>query len=846
MAGDLGSVLNRLQADPRFIRNVTAWQTLPDRAARTEPWPSGLDPRLLGAGASQGIGELYSHQILAVEAALRGENVAMSTGTASGKTLGYILPVLNTLLQDPKATALLLYPTKALAHDQIAALERWIGALGAPLALRPYDGDTPQRHRAAIRQEARILISNPDMVHLGILPHHTQWMRFFEGLRYVVLDELHTYRGVFGSHVANVLRRLRRIAGFYGSSPQYVAASATIANPQALAERLWEGPVTLVTTDGAAYGKREVIFYNPPLVNPALGVRASAADEALALAMRLLQAGVQVIAFARSRLSVELMLRELRSRVADQGGDPNAVQGYRGGYLPHERRAIEYGLRTGRVRAVIATNALELGIDIGALDASILVGYPGSIAATRQQMGRAGRRAGTSLSVLIATSAPLDQYLVSHPEYFFDRSPEEALLNPNTLSLLASHLTCAAFELPFQRHERFGAEVEVDDLLEALSAEGLLHSSHNQFTWIAESYPAQGVSLRSSTPDNVVVRTDEEGVIGTVDRPSAPLLVHEGAVYFHAATPYLIESLDWEQGLALARVVDLDYYTVASATTKVERIALRRQVPGDGYVGGTARTDEEVLVHIKPTSYRRVHLSTRETLGWGEIHLPEQQIETEAFRLTLGPALVDALAEEGVLVAPLDYGPEWSEIRARMLERDGYRCRLCGQPASPERPLEVHHLTPLRTFMAEYARPMALRLAHAPENLLSLCSVCHHQVERTRGARTALGGLGYLLRNLAPVFLMCDPGDLGTAVESRDAETGLPAIIVYDAIPGGVGLSPRLVDLWPKLVEVALERVSGCPCAEGCPSCVGPVGDSEPGAKRASRRLLSLASGDLG
>jgi DEAD/DEAH box helicase domain-containing protein len=842
----LGRLLDALQADARFVRNVTAWQTLPGRPAALADWPSELDPHLIAAAAQQGIDRLYTHQADAVSAALRGEHIVQATGTASGKTLGYILPVLHTLWRDPEGTALLLYPTKALAHDQMAMWQGWIDALsaaegGPAIPLHPYDGDTPSRHRSAIRQSARILVSNPDMLHLGILPHHTRWMRFFQGLRYVVLDELHTYRGVFGSHVANVLRRLARIAAFYGASPHYLSASATIANPQTLAESLCEAPVTPVVTDGAAYGMRHVIFYNPPLVDADLGLRASAAGEALDLAVRLLEADVQTIIFARSRLSVELLLRDLRLRALDLGLTPEVVQGYRGGYLPQERRAIEKGLRTGVVRTVVATNALELGIDIGNLEAAVLVGYPGSIAATRQQMGRAGRRAGMSLAIMVATAAPVDQYLVAHPEYVFGRSPEEARINPDGLSLLASHLVCAAFELPFDQGAHFGRRLEVGALLEALAAEGILHRSGQRITWVGESYPAQAVSLRTATADNIVIRTADGGVIGTVDRPSAPRMVYEGAVYFHGAAAYLIDELDWEQGIAHARPAELDYFTVAAATVRVERQRLRRCLPVDGpTAGGLARTEEDVIVYTKPTAYRRVHLSTRETLGWGEIALPEQQMETEACRLILGPAVVEALADEGVMVAPLDYGPEWAAIRQTVLSRDAYRCRLCGQPAVDGRPLEVHHLTPLRTFMAQYARPMAYRLAHAPENLLSLCPVCHRQVERARGARTALGGLGYLLRHLAPVFLMCDPGDLGATVEARDRETGQPVVILYDEMPGGAGLTPRLVDLWPQLAEAARARVQACPCTGGCPACVGPVGESEPGAKGAALRLLDL------
>ncbi|HDQ35032.1 MAG TPA: DEAD/DEAH box helicase, partial [Chloroflexi bacterium] len=762
----LETLLDQLRADPDFIRNVTAWRTLPSQPADLAAWPNGLDPRLVRAAQSLDIASPYVHQARAVDLALQGENVVLTTGTASGKTLGYTLPLLNALLHNPQATALLLFPTKALAHDQLAALEAWLDALQVPLALRPYDGDTPSRHRAAIRKEARLLVSNPDMLHLGILPHHPRWMRFFSGLRYVVLDEIHTYRGIFGSHVTNVLRRLRRIAHFYGADPQFIAASATIANPQALANALWEAPVMAVAGDGAPYGERHVLFYNPPLRNSDLGLRAHPTDEAATLALRLLRAGVQTIIFAQSRLGVELLLRDLRERAASAGLDPQTIQSYRGGYLPQERRQIERDLREGRLRLVIATNALELGIDIGALDAAVLVGYPGSIAGTRQQMGRAGRRADTSLAIFIAGAAPLDQYLVAHPEYFFGSSPEEARVNPNALSLLAAHLACAAFELPFAEGEPFGSVPQVDGLLAALAESGVLHRSGATFTWVAEQYPAQSVSLRTATPDTVVIHDPTGEIIGTVDRPSAPRLVHEGAIYFHSGAPHLITALDWEQGLAQAEPCALDYYTTASSTTQVERLALHEEMT----LGPLRLSEESVLVRTKPTAYRRVRLATHETLGWGEIALPEQQMETEACRLGLELSLVTQLAAEGVWVAPLDYGPEWPTIRQEMLARDGQRCRLCQAAGEPGHALEVHHLTPLRAFLQQYPRAMALRLAHAADNLLTLCPTCHRQLERAQGVRTALSGLAYLLKQLAPVFLMCDPSDLGALLETRDRE----------------------------------------------------------------------------
>ena len=840
--GDLQPLLNRLQQDPQFIRNVTAWRTLPERSFSPQPWSENIDARLISVGREFGISSLYEHQLAAIKAVLHGDNVVLASGTASGKTLSYVLPLLNTLLHDPASTALLVFPTKALAHDQIVALERWLKALGITIALRSYDGDTPQRMRAAIRKEARILVTNPDMLHLGILPHHTRWMRFFQGLRYVVMDEMHVYRGVFGSHVANVLRRLRRITGFYGSHPQCIAASATIANPRGLAEALWEQAFTSIEKDSAPYGKRHVVFYNPPLVNPTLGLRASAAAEVQSLVVRLLRAGVQTIVFARSRLSVELLLRDLKERAGGQGLDPEVVQGYRGGYLAQERRIIEQGLRTGKVRIVVATNALELGIDIGALDASVLLGYPGTIAATRQQMGRAGRRAKASLSVLVATSSPLDQYLISHPEYFFGRSPEIARVNPDNFSLLATHLTCAAFELPLKKEEAFGANINTSKLLEALTEAQMLHQGSSGFTWVGETYPAQSVSLRTSTPDNVVVQVLGMGIIGTVDRLSAPLLVHQDAIYYHAGFPYLIEELDWERGVAMARKAEVDYYTVAAAATHVERLLLRHQRPElltDQDVD-LLLTDEEVLVRTKPAVYRRVHLGTHEVLGWGEIDLPEQEMETEAFRVTLGSRIVDGLAELGVMVAPLDYGPDWTNIRKEILIRDGNQCRMCGVTAELHAPLEVHHLTPVRTFLAQYPRAVALKFAHASENMLTLCPSCHREIERARGARTALSGLAYLIRNLAPVFLMCDPRDLGTSVEARDQETGRPAMVVYDAIPEGVGLAPSLLELWPRLARAAMERVMQCQCTDGCPSCVGPVGESEPGAKNAVKQLLNM------
>jgi len=836
--GDLDDLLSRLRANPAFMRCVTAWERIPARRARTAPWPASLDPRLVETARSLGIAALYTHQAAAVDAALAGHNVVLSTGAASGKSLAYNLPVLHTLLNDPAACALYLFPTKALAHDQLAALGHLVGALQAPIHVRPYDGDTPSSHRPAIRRQARLLITNPDMLHAGILPHHTRWARFFSNLRWVVLDELHVYRGVFGSHVANLLRRLRRVCRFYGAAPRFLCASATIANPRGLAERLLEEPVHPVEDDGSPRGEKHFLLYNPPLVDPQLGLRRSALLAALDVAECLLEADLQTILFTRARLTTEVLLGYLRDLVAARGGDPARVRGYRGGYLPAQRREIERGLREGMVRAVVATNALELGVDIGELAACVMVGYPGSVASTWQQAGRAGRRAGASLAVLIASPSPLDQYLATNPRYFFGRPVEEALLDPDNLAILADHLACAAFELPFEAGEPFGALDDPQALLDLLVEEGSLHRSNGHYTWIGEGYPAGAVGLRTSTPDVVLIQdvgTDPPEVIGQVDRPSAPLLVYPGAVYMHEGATYLVEGLDWERGLARVRAEEVDFYTRASATTEVQVLeVLEEREGGAGWRAGLGEVEVTTLV----TGYRQIRRWTHEVLGWGEVDLPEQRMGTVGAWLDLADDLVERLREEQVLRPPADYGPNWPAQRDAARARDGYRCRYCGAPEREGRQHDVHHLIPFHAFGYIPGVNDLYRLANALDNLITLCPACHRRAERARGARSALSGLAYLLRHLAPLHLLCAPGDLGAAVQPGAPGTGLPRVTFYDRVPGGAGLCPRLYELFDSLLTAALERVRSCPCADGCPGCVGPAGEQEPGTKERTRRLL--------
>ncbi|MCK5054985.1 MAG: DEAD/DEAH box helicase, partial [Anaerolineales bacterium] len=521
--------LERLRLDPVFMKNVSAWERIPARPARYAEFPTQVSPRLVDALRRKDMAPLYSHQAAAVEAASRGENVVVVTGTASGKTLCYNLPVLQTLLSDPEARGLYLFPTKALSQDQSAGLNSFLEVLNATdqIPVRTYDGDTPRARRRAIRDDVRILITNPDMLHAGILPHHPRWAALFENLRWVVLDELHVYRGIFGSNVANLLRRLRRVCRFYKSDPIFILTSATIANPKELAERLIESPVILVSQDmdGSPRAEKHVVIYNPPVIDPALGIRRAYTLESTRVAESFLREKVQTAVFARARMTTEVLLGYLRDSYEQMNGDPNAIRGYRGGYLPLERREIERGLRSGEVLGVVATNALELGVDIGQLGAAVVAGYPGTIASLWQQMGRAGRRNEVSAAVLIASAAPLDQFVATHPFYLFERSPEMGLINPDNLAILLRHLRCAAFELPFETDERFGSVEDISVLLDFLAEEGDLHRSNGSYHWVADNYPAEGVSLRASSDETVVIQDVGVGrptVIGEVDSATAP------------------------------------------------------------------------------------------------------------------------------------------------------------------------------------------------------------------------------------------------------------------------------------------------------------------------------------
>ena len=847
----LASLLSHWKSDADTAPNFAAWRTLPPRPAELVPLPPLPSP-LPAALSRGGIHALYSHQAAAFESARRGENVVLATGTASGKTLAYNLPVLSALIENPCAHALYLFPTKALTQDQFSVIIDQISVIRAlsnekeSLNSSIYDGDTPQSHRTQIRKTANILLTNPDMLHTGILPHHTNWNEFFRNLKFIVIDEQHTYRGVFGSHVANVIRRLKRVAHFYGAHPQFILTSATIGNPRELAEALIEEPITLIERDASSRGERHFLIYNPPIVDESIGLRKSSFDESIHFANDLLQNGVQGVMFTRSRRSVEILLTRLQSEYGSQKNathpthpTSNAIRGYRSGYLPTQRREIEHGLRDGSVRLVVATNALELGIDIGGLGTAILVGYSGSISSTWQQAGRAGRGEAPAAAVLVASPNPLDQFLAHHPEYFFRRSPELALVNPDHLLILLEHLRCALFELPFNKGEGFGklSPETIHEYLEVLVSNNEAYASAEKVFWMADAYPAANISLRSASPANVVLHTiTEDGprTVGEVDLSSAVWMVHPRAIYLHEGQQYFVQDLDLTCNTAELIPVGLDYYTEPLRETTIQILSTNEE--STSLNGGWIKSWGELQVTTQVTGFRKRSWLGGENLGEEPLDLPPSDLQTTGYWLSITEDTVARLRETGNWsIDPNEYGPGWSKIRDHVRARDEFRCQVCGVQENG-RQHDVHHRVPFRQLpSAEQANRL--------ENLITLCPACHRKAEQNVRMRSGLAGLGYVLLQLAPLYLMCDPADLGLHVDAAGVVFGAPSIVLYDQIPAGIGFSQKLFEIHDEFLSRALELVIDCPCEDGCPSCVGPAGENGVGGKQETIEILKQLVG---
>ncbi len=636
---NLQEILADLKINDSFKENIVTWKTLEAKEAQTVSLPNNLHTALRDSLNSKGIEKLYTHQKTAYENIMAGNSVVAVTPTASGKTLCYNLPVLQSILSNPNARALYMFPTKALAQDQKSEINEIIQAAGIDINSYTYDGDTPANIRQKVRASGHVVITNPDMLHSAILPHHTKWVSLFENLKFVVIDELHTYRGVFGSHVANVIRRLKRICRYYGSNPVFICTSATIANPLELAENLTEEKMVLIDNNGAPSGNKHFLFYNPPIVNKPLNIRRSATLEVRKIAGELLKNKIQTIVFARSRVRVEIILTYLQELVKNQLG-AKSIMGYRGGYLPTERRKIEKGLRSGDIYGVVSTNALELGVDIGQLQVCIMTGYPGTISSAWQQAGRAGRRHGEALVIMVASSSPLDQYIIQNPEYFFNKSPETARINPDNLIILIDHIKCAAFELPFKAGEQFG-NVRTEDLLEYLTEERILYQNGDKWYWMNDSFPAHNISLRSASQENVIIVDQSDvanvKVIGEMDRFSAMTLLHDEAIYLHQGNQFQVEKLDWEEKKAFVREVDVDYFTDANLAVQLkvlEEDKLNQLEYAEVGYG-------DVSVRAMATIFKKIKFETHENIGSGPIHLPEEELHTSAAWISLNKSFAE-------------------------------------------------------------------------------------------------------------------------------------------------------------------------------------------------------------
>jgi len=795
-------VLDTFAARDHNGEMLTAIRRFPAREAQWADFPSWVNADLVSAYTAKGIRRLYTHQAEAAEAVHAGKNVVIVTPTASGKTLCYNLSVLNATLENSDSRALYLFPTKALAQDQLAELHDLNQRLENRFGIFTYDGDTPADARRSIREKGRIVLTNPDMLHTGILPHHTRWTRLFENLRYIVLDELHTYRGVFGSHLCNVLRRLRRIGRFYGCDPQFICCSATIANPGELASRLLETEVEILNSNGAPAAEKTFVFYNPPVVNRALGIRRGYINESSRVAQEFLKHDLQTIVFSNSRLQTEILLTYLQQANPQLPGKQETIRGYRGGYLPNERRDIERGLRDGQIRGVVSTSALELGIDVGSLDTVVMAGYPGTIAATWQRAGRAGRRSGSSCAVLVASSSPLDQFIVRHPDYFFGNTPEHAFIQPDNLEILINHLKCAAFELPISPGGKFG-DVDLPDICARLAEAGFLHLAGENYHWTQEAYPADTISLRSVSSDNFVIIdvTGAPMVIGEVDFPSALIFLHEKAIYIHGGQQHHVEHLDFKERKAYVKRVDVNYYTDAVRYTQVRvlEIAATEQYTGKE-ASAHFHSNGDVLVRSQVVGFKKIKFFTNENIGDGKLELPENEMHTTAYWITLERPLVESL--------PFTVGERQSGM---------------------------------------------FGLLHALESVATLLLMCDRRDLGTAiGERPPAAGSpdshGVILRegdelisspsSTRPFETDFAPTRLQDAVSGNAREFFEPNLYLYDAYPGGIGFSEPLFRTHALLVQKTRELIAACPCEQGCPSCVGPAGDLAPRAKEAALAIL--------
>lgn len=826
---------------PLEIRNnFSAYWTEQENDPKFGDFPAGIPVDLVDALSQIGIQSLYKHQALSIKSTLRGDNVFISTGTASGKSLCYQIPILSSIMKDELATSILLFPTKALSSDQIKGINKLISNICMfdtifenKFVTGIYDGDTNSQKRTTIRNSSNILITNPDMLHIGILPHHPSWERIFSHLKYIVIDEAHTYSGVFGSHFANVIRRLKRISAYYGSKPQFILSSATIANPREFAKDLIEENVIVIYKDFSPHGQRSFIFYNPPIIDPDLGIRKSMSEESLNISNILLKRHLQTIMFCRSRKSVERMVRKLLDRF---GSNNFKIAAYRSGYRKDERRLIEDDLKSGKLDLVVSTIALELGIDMGMVDTIVMNGYPGSISRFLQQAGRAGRNNSSSLCLLIASSSPLDQFIIRNPNFIKGKSPENILINPDNPYILFNHIRCASFEMPFSVDDSFG-DLQYSSFINFLSVLeeiNVLYIDNGKFYWTSDKYPASEISLRSINGFSYQLFTKINGnkkYIGDVNPQSVKKDVHPGAIYLHGGKSYLVINLDNEKHqVEISADLNSFYYTqpIVHIDITIEKIELGEEFSSFSKGFG------EVLIVEQVKGYKRILWETNNQISIEELDLEPDVLQTNGIWLKINDDVVDILKEKKLWTNSItQYGANWGKIRDKVLFRDNNTCQFC-KCTPPINNLHIHHIQPFRSFNNPF-------LANKQENLVTLCSRCHKIAEQNLRVRSTLCGFGYAFENVIPIFIKCSVRDIGY---SFGLDIGMrnksPGIIIFDQFPGGIGLAKNIYQNLDAVLRAVKELISSCPCKEGCPSCVGPGGENGLGAKTGVNKLLNL------
>jgi len=803
-----------------------------------EDYPSFLNPNLIKLLQNLGISKLYSHQAQAINEVNQGNNIVVTTGPSSGKSLIFIIPMLNHLFNSNPANTLLLFPTKALAYDQYNHINKFL-EFGSKEPFKSnklinkinvYDGDTPIEKRSIIRKNSQIILTNPDMLHLGILPNHMLWEKYFENLQYIVLDEAHYYRGIFGSHIANVLRRLKRILTLYNQKPVFICTSATIGNPLEFLNSLVEEEFSHIHYDSSPKGRKLITFYNPPVINEDLGIRKSCQSVTLNIIQDFLHNNTPTLVFQGTRKEVEKSLKALSEIEGNK-----EFASYRSGYLAADRRNIEDKFRSGKIQVLFSTNALEMGIDIGGLKSVILTGYPGSIASTLQQIGRAGREQNESIAILVASSNPIDQYIIKRPEYLLLNNPEKALINPNNFNILLNHLKLSISEISFIEGEKFGnldwdqIKLVINQLLEngnILKIGNKYISDKNN----SNSLPFSLRNMSSITMKLINITKGKDLLIGDIDYASSLWMVHPQAIYFHLGDQFRVSEINFENHEVYLLENNSNYFTEPKIekTYEVIEVFLERNFGYFQLNFGNIRITQKV------SGYKEILWENRQVIGEYELDLPETILETEAFWFSLPDELINVLiSEKKWLNHSNDYGPGWNEYSKNIRKRDNFTCQNCGA-VERNSSFHVHHKRPIKLFST-------IEEANIPSNLITLCPTCHRKAEIQVRVRSGMAGLAFLLNNLAPVFIMSSPGDLSVIIDSKNTITGIKnSIILYDNMAFGLGLSKEIFQNFDHILLEMYQHVKSCGCFQGCPSCVGPISDEGYGGKGETIRILEL------